>query len=937
MQERSDDPTAQTPLPEPGDDSASIARAIERGEHREALGRCARIFGSPLGSFAMAVTQSQASADELTRTALLEAYDAFPLYQDKDDLKAWLFGVLRRVCARAMDSAPSQATASPLGSLRPTERDAVLLRYQAGLSLREVAAACGTDEVTARKRVSAALLALSKPAFAAPEGDARAAGPPCREVEDDLARVVDGTAARELFAHIGSCDACRDRRHEAGIAKAKISQAGSAHEPVMDLEEKIAAAVAARRAPSVEAPRAPNGDGGRGDASRDWAARVARSITSLRASLPKVRVSNLALLAALLVILVVYKGKSWIAAKLSPADRPWTGRIESASRASSDDAGGVTRCPPASPCEPARAGDELRAGTRVRTDTRTRAHIELADGTKLIIDRDTEVELVASQNRTLRLSRGALVADVASTEGVPEARVLLPRGYVETMGTKFSLTVSEDHADVEVVRGAVRLVDDEDRAVIVRAGEEGRIFGKNAPISSPALAIADAVDWSEDGEKDEDKGELRGLGELRAKKPGEASERERGVRLASHAVKVRIVDNMARTEVDETFANDAGDTLEGIFRFPLPPDAQIERLALEVGGKWEEGAFVESDKAAAIFRGVLQHAVPNQPKPIEEIIWVPGPWRDPALLEWKQGGRFELKIFPIPAHGSRRIVLAYTQTLPPSGGVRRYTYPLPYDPHGSTTVDDFHVDVKVTGHDKAFGIRSRGYALTTAATQDEPGEKLTFAQTHFVPAGDLSLEYALPNRDAEVTSWAYTPSPAEGGSNGCASDGGSRGAYVAFALRPKLPHWSEQRERDQVIVVDASRSMFGERFTRAASLAASMVREMDRRDRLYVMACDTTCRSMSPGPSAPGTAASDEVTRFFAAVQPEGAAIWWPPCARPSRWFPHRTGALRRTRRAAPPATFASSTSVTARPASAPSSRITSRRRSRASCLKAGA
>src|SRR5262249_57801284 len=114
------------------------------------------------------------------------------------------------------------------------------------------------------------------------------------------------------------------------------------------------------------------------------------------------------------------------------------------------------------------------------------------------------------------------------------------------------------------------------------------------------------------------------------------------------------------------------------------PDAQIERLALLVGDKWEEGAFVERDKAAAIFRGVIQHAAPKMPKPVEEIIWVPGPWRDPALLEWKRGGRFELRIFPIPARGSRRVVLAYTQVVQPVGGMRRYTYPLPYDPKGST-------------------------------------------------------------------------------------------------------------------------------------------------------------------------------------------------------------------------------------------------------------
>ena len=48
---------------------------------------------------------------------------------------------------------------------------------------------------------------------------------------------------------------------------------------------------------------------------------------------------------------------------------------------------------------------------------------------------------------------------------------------------------------------------------------------------------------------------------------------------------------------------------------------------------------------------LLDRARPIQQARPEEIVWVPGPWRDPAMLDWKRGGRFELKIFPIPAKG----------------------------------------------------------------------------------------------------------------------------------------------------------------------------------------------------------------------------------------------------------------------------------------------
>ena len=253
---------------------------------------------------------------------------------------------------------------------------------------------------------------------------------------------------------------------------------------------------------------------------------------------------------------------------------------------------------------------------------------------------------------------------------------------------------------------------------------------------------------------------VRGLGELKAKKPGRDAELDRAVTLSSHRVKVRIAGAVARTEVDETFTNHTDEVLEGIFRFPMPPDAKIERLALEVDGKLIDGAFVERDRAAAIWRGAIVTAAPQLRRSIrEEIVWVPGPWKDPALLEWQRGGRFELRIYPIPKRGARRVVLAYSQLIQPTGGVRRYNYPLAHDPSGSTRVDDFQVDVELRGHDEKFGVRAQGYDLARSSSAGVSSLKL--AAKSFVPSGDLTLEYALPQRDAELTVWAYKPSPGE--------------------------------------------------------------------------------------------------------------------------------------------------------------------------------
>jgi hypothetical protein len=55
--------------------------------------------------------------------------------------------------------------------------------------------------------------------------------PACREVEDALAQVLDGTAPASLFDHIADCDACRDLRHDAARAAEIVGHAGADFHP----------------------------------------------------------------------------------------------------------------------------------------------------------------------------------------------------------------------------------------------------------------------------------------------------------------------------------------------------------------------------------------------------------------------------------------------------------------------------------------------------------------------------------------------------------------------------------------------------------------------------------------------------------------------------------------------------------------------------------
>ena len=164
-----------------GDDE--IVAAIRRGERRAALALCARRHGGALGRVCMAMLGSQAEADDAVQETLLAAHAAFEGFRGEGSLRAWLFGIARRRCARVIERRGATGTgveqADPhtadellhvrrraetaralLARVRPSEREALLLRYTAELSFREVGEAVGIDEATARKRVSRALARL---------------------------------------------------------------------------------------------------------------------------------------------------------------------------------------------------------------------------------------------------------------------------------------------------------------------------------------------------------------------------------------------------------------------------------------------------------------------------------------------------------------------------------------------------------------------------------------------------------------------------------------------------------------------------------------------------------------------------------------------------------------------------------------------------------
>lgn len=165
-----------------------LAKEIRGLSPRQAIEVCARRLGPTVGRLCMALLASRAEAEEAAQEVFLQASLGLEQFRGEGTVRAWIVRIARRTCARRLEmrtrrrgllalvpgdghapERPDEAALArdsgetvraALDELKPSHREVLVLRYDAGLSFREIAVACGIDEPTARKRASRALRRL---------------------------------------------------------------------------------------------------------------------------------------------------------------------------------------------------------------------------------------------------------------------------------------------------------------------------------------------------------------------------------------------------------------------------------------------------------------------------------------------------------------------------------------------------------------------------------------------------------------------------------------------------------------------------------------------------------------------------------------------------------------------------------------------------------
>jgi len=143
--------------------------------------------------------------------------------------------------------------------------------------------------------------------------------------------------------------------------------------------------------------------------------------------------------------------------------------------------------------------------------------------------------------------------------------------------------------------------------------------------------------------------------------------------LTKIAVEVEIYGFLAETKMTMTFRNSHNRPLVGDLYFPLPEGAMISGYALDINGVMVDGVVVEKEKGRVVFEKIVRQGI------------------DPGLVEWVKGNNFRTRVFPIPARGTRTIMVRYVSQINFKDKSALYRLPLSF----SGKVNEFSLRIEV--------------------------------------------------------------------------------------------------------------------------------------------------------------------------------------------------------------------------------------------------
>ncbi|MHC4273181.1 MAG: VIT domain-containing protein [Planctomycetota bacterium] len=310
------------------------------------------------------------------------------------------------------------------------------------------------------------------------------------------------------------------------------------------------------------------------------------------------------------------------------------------------------------------------------------------------------------------------------------------------------------------------------------------------------------------------------------------------LRVTDHLVDVAIHDQVALTEVTQTFHNDTNRRLEATYVFPLPENADLTDFQMTFNGKLVKGEVLAAEEARRVYESIVRRT------------------RDPGLIEFIGRRLLQMRVFPIEPGSDTTIKMRYQQIARPISAMHGYHYPLRTRKTVGQAYGMVRFSVSLDTKAPLKNIWSPSHAVEIVR-QGERSAKIAYEASGGSLEDDFLLLYDTDASDLGLSVIAYRPD-------------GSQPGHFALMLAPKQL-WPETayQPQDVVFVIDTSGSMAGEKIQQARRSLQFCIDKLDERDRFNVVrfstGFDVVFSELVPATTENRAKAQDFAGRFTAA------------------------------------------------------------------------
>jgi len=304
-----------------------------------------------------------------------------------------------------------------------------------------------------------------------------------------------------------------------------------------------------------------------------------------------------------------------------------------------------------------------------------------------------------------------------------------------------------------------------------------------------------------------------------------------------HRVSVEIINQVARTSIDQVFINNHPRDIEGIFIFPLPEEAAIYEFSMYIGDKKIEGEILDRDQARRIYEDIVRRL------------------KDPALLEYVGRNMFRARIYPIPARGEKRIKLSYSEVLKAERNLVRYVYPLNTERFSLHPIKDVTVSVKIDSKIPLSNIYSPSHKVSIRK-EGKNQARASFEGKNIKPEKDFILYYSLSRENIGLSFMNWE---------------GPEDNYFMFLASPSYVSRKEKvLNKNLIFIIDSSGSMSGKKIKQAKEAVRFVINHLDKRDRFSLVDFDDGVNLFSSEIIAANPGNKEKALQFVEKIEDSG-------------------------------------------------------------------